>query len=248
MVPVLRIYEDAEALSRAGAELFAERAGAAVAEHRRFVVLLAGGSTPRRAYQLLAESPLVSRVPWTDCHFFWGDERCLPSGHELRNETMVRRALLDHLPVPPSQIHPIRYHQKPEQAAIDYGAELQRFFAGQPPRFDLILLGLGDDGHTASLLPGSDALYEQVQWTAVTRRPEEPFSRVTLTAPLLNQGASTVFLVGGRGKAAVLHSLLNATNVAPSLPAQLIRPQQGELLWLVDREAASQLEEGHGAG
>jgi 6-phosphogluconolactonase len=91
-------------------------------------------------------------------------------------------------------------------------------------------------------------LHEQVQWTAVTRRPEEPFSRVTLTAPLLNQGASTVFLVGGRGKAAVLHSLLNATNVAPSLPAQLIRPQQGELLWLVDREAASQLEEGYGAG
>lgn len=247
-MPVLRIYEDAEALSRAAAQLFAERAMASVAGHGRFVVLLAGGSTPRRAYQLLAQAPLASLVPWPDCHFFWGDERCLPSGHELRNETMVRQVLLDHLPAPPSQIHPIRYHQEPEQAASDYETELRRFFAGQQPRFDLILLGLGDDGHTASLLPGSAALHEQVQWTAVTRRPEEPFSRVTLTAPLLNRGASTVFLVGGRGKAAVLHSLLNATNVAPSLPAQLIRPQQGELLWLVDREAASQLEGGYGVG
>jgi 6-phosphogluconolactonase len=245
---VVRVYGDAEALSRAGAELFAERAMASVAEHGRFVVLLAGGSTPRRAYQLLAEAPLASRVPWPDCHFFWGDERCLPAGHELRNETMVRRALLDHLFVPPSQIHPIRYHQEPERAASEYEAELRRFFAGQPPRFDLILLGLGDDGHTASLLPGSAALHEQVHWTAVTRRPEEPFSRVTLTAPLLNQGASTVFLVGGQGKAPVLQSILNGSNDALTLPAQHIRPQHGELLWLVDREAASQLEEGYGAG
>ena len=244
----VRVYTDAETLSRAAAELFAERARAAVAERGRFVVLLAGGSTPRRAYELLAEEPLINRVPWPDCHFFWGDERCLPEGHALRNETMVRRALLDHVPVPPSQIHPIRYHQEPDQAASDYATELQRFFAGQQPRFDLILLGLGDDGHTASLLPGSAAVHEQVQWTAVARRPEEPFSRVTLTAPLLNQGASTVFLVSGRGKASVLQSIVKGSNEEPSLPAQLIRPQQGELLWLVDREAASQLEEGYGAG
>lgn len=244
----VRVYGDAETLSRAAAELFAERARATVAECGRFVVLLAGGSTPRRAYELLAQSPLISRVPWPDCHFFWGDERCLLEGHELRNETMVRHALLDHLSVLPSQIHPIRYHQEPEQAASNYATELRRFFAGQQPRFDLILLGLGDDGHTASLLPGSAALHEQVQWTAVARRPEESFSRVTLTMPLLNQGANTVFLVSGRGKASVLQSIVKGSNDVPTLPAQLIRPQQGELLWLVDREAASQLEEGYGAG
>ena len=245
---VVQVYPDAEALGRAAAELFAEQARAAVAARGRFTVLLAGGSTPRRAYELLAEEPLASRVPWPDCHFFWGDERCLPEGHELRNETMVRRALLDHVPVSPTQMHPIRHHSNPEQAACDYGAELLQFFASQPPRFDLVLLGLGDDGHTASLLPGSAALHEQEQWTAVTRRPEEPFGRVTLTAPLLNQGTSTVFLVSGQGKAAVLQSILHGTNDAPPLPAQRIRPQDGELLWLVDREAASLLEKGHGGG
>lgn len=247
-MPVLRIYEHGEALSRAAAELFAEQARAAVADRGRFVVLLAGGSTPRRAYELLAEEPLVSRVPWPDCHFFWGDERCLPEGHQLRNETMARQALLDRLPIPTTQIHPIRYHQKPAQAASDYVTELRRFFAGQSPRFDLILLGLGDDGHTASLLPGSAALHEQEQWTAVTRRPEEPFSRVTLTVPLLNRGACTVFLVSGRGKAAVLQSIFGATDTQGTLPAQFIRPDRAEAVWLVDREAASLLEEGHGGG
>ena len=245
---VVQVYPDAEALGRAAAELFAERARVSVGGHGRFVVLLAGGSTPRRTYELLTEEPLVSRVPWPDCHFFWGDERCLPEGHELRNETMVRRALLDHVPVSATRMHPIRYHSNPEQAARDYGAELLQFFAGQPPRFDLVLLGLGDDGHTASLLPGSAALHEQVRWTAVTRRPEEPFGRVTLTAPLLNRGTSTVFLVSGRGKAAVLQSILHLTNDVPALPAQLIRPQDGKLLWLIDREAAILLEEGYGGG
>lgn len=237
---MLRVYKDAEALSQAAADFFVEQARAAVARHGRFVVVLAGGSTPRNTYRLLASEP--SQVPWADCHFFWSDERCLPTGHALRNETMVRQSLLGHQRVPASQIHPIRCDQGDEQAAGDYATALRLFFSGHPPAFDLILLGLGADGHTASLLPGSAALDEQVRWIALARRPEESFSRVSLTTPLLNCGASTVFLVSGREKAAVLRSILGQTNTAPLLPAQHICPQNGEVVWLIDREAASLLE------
>jgi len=241
----LRRFADLEALSRAAAPRFAEQAKAAIAARGRFSVLLAGGETPRRTYELLAEEPLRSVVPWDRIHFFWGDERCVNTQDPQRNETMVRRALLDHLKLRPDQVHPIRSDLAPAQAAADYGAELARFFAPSPPCFDLVLLGLGTDGHTASLLPGSAALEEKVRWTAVTRRPEEPFSRVTLTAPLLNQAALVVFLVAGRNKAEVLQTLLARTDHRSPYPAGLIRPLTGTLEWWVDQAAASLLAPNH---
>ena len=240
---MLRRFADKEALSRAAAELFAAQAQAAVADHGRFVVLLAGGDTPRRTYEQLAREPLHSRIPWGQVHFFWGDERCLPAGDPERNESMARAALLDSVPLHPEQVHPIRCDQSPERAAAAYAAELQAFFGTKPPCFDLVLLGMGADGHTASLLPGSASLAEQQRWTAVTRRPEESFSRVTLTAPLLNRAALVVFLVTGHNKAGVLRSVLEASSPQPVAPAQLIRPLNGELHWFVDREAASLLDE-----
>ena len=240
---MLRRFADKEALSRAAAELFAAQAQAAVADHGRFVVLLAGGDTPRRTYERLAGEPFRSRIPWGQVHFFWGDERCLPAGDPERNETMARAALLDSVPLHPEQVHPIRCDQSPERAAAAYAAEMLDFFGTKPPCFDLALLGLGADGHTASLLPGSASLAEQERWTAVTRRPEESFSRVTLTAPLLNQAALVVFLVTGRNKAGVLRSVLEASSPQPVVPAQLIRPLNGELHWFVDREAAILLDE-----
>lgn len=233
----VQVFADEEALSRAAAELFAQKAIAAVADHGRCTVLLAGGETPRRAYELLAEEPLASRIPWPQVHVFWGDERCLPAGDPRRNEVMAGQALLDRVPLDPAHLHPIRCHPAPEQAATAYEVELRQFFGRNPPRFDLVLLGLGSDGHTASLLPASSALAAQHEWTAVTRRPEESFSRVTLTAPLLNQAAMAVFLVSGSNKAKTLQAVL--TGQQPPLPAQLIVPQQGQVLWLVDREAAS---------
>ncbi|MDR2549606.1 MAG: 6-phosphogluconolactonase [Desulfobulbus sp.] len=232
----VRVYADAAALGRAAAELFAEVVRAAVAESGRCGVLLAGGETPRRAYGLLAEEPLVGSVPWPQMHIFWGDERCLPAGDPRRNETMARRALLDRVPVVPDQVHVIDCAVAPERAAADYAERMRRFFGERPSRFDLALLGLGDDGHTASLLPGSAALAERHCWTAVTGRVEEPFVRVTLTAPLLNRSETTVFLVSGQGKAEMLRAAL--AGELPSLPVHLIRPE-GRLLWLVDREAAS---------
>lgn len=243
----LRRFADLEALSRAAAALFAEQAKAAIATRGRFSVLLAGGETPRRTYELLAEEPLRRTIPWDRMHFFWGDERCVSAQDPLRNETMARRALLDHLGLRPDQVHPIRSDLAPEQAAADYGAELHRFFAPSPPCFDLVLLGLGTDGHTASLLPGSAALEEKVCWTAVTRRPEEPFSRVTLTAPVLNQAALVVFMVTGRDKAGVLQSILTPANGHLIFPAQLIRPLTGVLHWYVDHQAAFLLAGEHAA-
>jgi 6-phosphogluconolactonase len=238
---MLRVFADEETLSREAAELFAAQAVAAVARRGRFAVLLAGGSTPRRTYERLAAAPLCNRIPWTQVHCFWGDERCLPEGDSMRNESMVRTALLDHVPVRPEHLHPIRCDGAPAQAAA-YAAEREDFFGADPPSFDLVLLGMGTDGHTASLLPGSSSLDEQVQWTAVTRRPEESFSRVTLTAPLLNQAALVVILVTGRDKAGVLREALAESDRQPLLPVQLIRPQTGALHWFVDREAASLLE------
>ena len=241
----LQRFADLEALSRAAAARFAEQARAAIAARGRFSVLLAGGETPRRTSELLAEEPRQRAIPWDRIHFFWGDERCVGAQDPQRNETMVSRALLDPLELRSDQVHPIRSDLAPEQAAADYAVELRNFFGTAPPCFDLVLLGLGTDGHTASLLPGSAALEEKVGWTAVTRRPEEPFSRVTLTAPLLNQAALVLFLVAGRNKAEVLQALLARTDQRSPYPAGLIRPLTGTLEWWVDQAAASLLAPGH---
>ena len=240
---MIKRFEDREALARAVATLFADQARICVHARGRFSVLLAGGETPIRTYQLLAQEPYLSRIPWRDIHFFWGDERCVPSDDPRSNQLMVRTALLDHLPVCPDQIHPIACNKSPQQSADIYEAELRGYFDKSPPTFDLVLLGLGDDGHTASLLPGSAALAEHRRWTAVTRRVGEEFSRVTLTAPLLNQAALVLFMVTGSTKAKVLKTIILGDDEHPMLPAQLVRPLSGDLRWFVDREAAYMLNE-----
>jgi 6-phosphogluconolactonase len=236
---VIRVFEDRQALAGAAAGLFAELACSAFARTGHFSVLLAGGETPRLTYQLLAGEPYRSTVPWHGIHFFWGDERCVPCTDPRSNQFMVRRALLDALPLPPENIHPIICNGSPEQAAAEYESELRSFFGDQPPHFDLALLGLGDDGHTASLLPGSAALHEKLCWTAVSARSDEEFSRITLTTAIINQAAVVLFLVSGSGKAAVLGNILGETVIVPPYPAQLIQPDSGDLRWFVDRESAT---------
>jgi 6-phosphogluconolactonase len=235
---MITIYPDREALSRAAAGLFAEVAERAIADHGRCAVLLAGGETPRRTYELLAEEPLRSRVPWGDLHVFWGDERCVPPDDPRNNARMVYEALLGRVPLPAGQIHPIPGAHDPRQAADGYEALLHSFFAGHAPRFDLVFLGLGDDGHTASLFPGSPALDERERWTAVTRRTGEEIDRITLTPQLINRADLVLFLVAGEEKAAILHELLEEAADPHRRPARLIRPESGELFWLVDRPAA----------
>jgi len=235
---MISVYPDMEALSRAAADLFAERAARAVAGHGRFAILAAGGETPRRTYELLAEEPLRGQVPWAGVHVFWGDERSVPPDDPRSNARMVRRALLDRVPVPAGQVHYIAGDRDPRQAADEYEELLRRFFAGAAPRFDLVLLGLGDDGHTASLFPDSPVLEERQRWASPTRRAGEEITRVTLTPPLINQANLVVFLVAGDDKATVLREVLEDHPDPRSRPARMIMPEQGELRWLVDQSAA----------
>jgi len=234
-------FPDAETLSRAAAERFAGMARGAAGARGRFSALLAGGETPRRTYELLAAEPLRGRVPWGAVHLFWGDERCVPPDSPNSNYGMARKSLIDHVPLDPEHVHPVRWDLSPEDAAAAYEGEIKAFFPGGPPRFDLALLGLGADGHTASLLPGSPAAAETVRWTAVAKRPGEAFSRVTVTPPLLNRAATVLFLVSGAGKAEVLRTLLEGGDAAARYPASLVRPVSGDLRWLVDEAAASGL-------
>jgi 6-phosphogluconolactonase len=238
---MIRVYADLESLSRAAADLIAAQANLAVAARGRFSLALSGGSTPRRAYELLAAPPFKDQAPWDRMHVFWGDERCVPPDDPRSNARMAREAWLDHVPIPAGQIHPIDCARDPDAAARDYEAGLRKFFAGAAPRLDLVLLGLGDNGHTASLFPGTPVLQEQERWAAAVYVAAGDLYRVTLTAPLINQAAHVVFLVAGGAKAAVLRDVLHGPRDPARLPAQLIRPDGGELLWLADREAAALL-------
>jgi len=243
---MIRVYPDLESLSRAAAALLVTQANLAVAARGRFSVALSGGATPRRTYELLAAPPPVDQAPWDRVHVFWGDERCVPPDDPRSNACMAREAWLDRAPIPGHQIHPINCAQDPAAAARGYEAQLREFFAGQPPRLDLVLLGLGHDGHTASLFPGTKVLAETRRWAAAVYVADQNLCRVTLTAPLINQAAMVAFLVAGGAKAEVLREVLHGPRDPARLPAQLIRPQNGELLWLLDLDAAATLaQDGH---
>jgi len=235
---MISIFADRETLSRAAAGLFSDEARRAVAARGCFTVLLSGGETPRRAYEILAQPPWHDGIPWERVSFFWGDERCVPADDPRSNAGMVRRALLDHVPVPHFHVHPILCTGDAEQAAEAYEKLLRSRFPDTFPRFDLVFLGLGDDGHTASLFPGDPAVTEQERWTAVTRRSGEEIKRVTLTAPAINGAARIAFLVSGAVKAAVLREVLENAPDPRHIPARLIRPAGGDILWLIDRDAA----------
>jgi 6-phosphogluconolactonase len=238
---MIRIYPDLEALSHAAAKLFAAEARRAVQARGRFTVALAGGGTPRRTYELLAREPFREVVPWQNTHVFWGDERCVPGDDPRNNAMMARQTLLDHVPVPSEQVHPMICGPSPQAAATEYEALLRSFFANGRPQFDLILLGLGENGHTASLFPGTSVLEEQQRWVAEVYVAEERLHRLTLTAATINQAAMVVFLVSGHGKAPILRKVLKEAQGSHSIPARLIKPVDGGLLWLVDRDAASLL-------
>jgi len=236
----MHTFAETEALYREAAACFTRQAQQAVAARGRFVVALSGGRTPRGLYARLAGAPYRAAVAWPRTHFFWGDERCVPAGDSRRNARMAREALLDHVPVPPAQVHPIECAADPEQAARQYAAQLRDFFAGQPPVFDLILLGLGADGHTASLLPHSPILQDQTAWTAAVHPQAPDVPRVTLMPAVINRARLVVFLVAGQEKAAALAAVCHGPPDPQRLPAQLVRPPGGATVWLVD-EAAGQL-------
>lgn len=242
----IRRFPDAEALSRAAAEEFVRLARSAIDTGGRFTVALSGGSTPRRLYQLLAAAPLREQVDWTRVEFFWGDERSVPPTHKDSNYRMAREAMLDTLDVPAGHVHRLHGESSDlDTAAQSYQAELARVFGipptGDPPRFDLVLLGMGPDGHTASLFPHTAALQETVRWVVPNRVPQKNTDRLTLTVPVLNAAAVVLFLIAGEDKTDRLAEVLEGPPDTARLPSQLIRPYDGQLLWFVDTAAAKKL-------
>jgi 6-phosphogluconolactonase len=241
---VVCVYADYEAVSRAAAELFLRQANEAIKDHGRFSVALSGGHTPQRAFELLAGPPFNTLVDWGRVHVFWGDERCVPPDDPRSNARMAREKLLDHVPVPPGQVHPIACAGSAKDGARSYESLLRSFFEGGPKSFDLVFLGLGTDGHTASLFPGTLAVLEKDRWVTEIYGEKEGIYRVTLTAPILNQASVLAFIVSGASKAGVLKEVLTQRPGPERFPAQLIKPDRygGKLYWLVDKDSASLLE------
>ena len=242
VAPKVTILEDAEAVARAAAERFAELAQQSIGERGRFAVALSGGSTPRRAYELLAGEDYRGRVDWPKVHVFFGDERMVPADSAESNYRMASEELLSRVPVPPENIHRINGLGDALANARLYEDELRTFFNDALwPSFDLVLLGMGDDGHTASLFPGTLALDEQAAWVAANWVEKLNAYRVTLTAPAINRAAHVLFLVTGANKAGPLAEVLKGELEPGRLPSQLIRPPDGSLEWLVDKAAAARL-------
>ena len=240
----VHILPDAAALARAAADSFADAAIAAVALRGRAAIALSGGSTPRRMGELLALPPYRGDVPWDRLEIFWGDERWVPEDDPESNAGVAKRTFLDKVPVPSAQIHPfLTMHVRPDQAAQAYAATILSVLGSHAgvPRFDLVLLGMGDDGHTASLFPGTEALRERSALVVAHDVPKLHATRLTLTPPVLNAGRQVVFLVTGADKAQTLSAVLEGPVRPEELPAQLVRPVDGTLRWLVDRDAASRL-------
>lgn len=237
-----RVFETAEEVARAGAEQFVTLANDAVADHNGFSAALAGGSTPRLMYQLLSSESFRSRINWRTVDLFFGDERSVPRDHPDSNYRMVYETLISHINIPASNVHPINGEGETAENARVYEEELRGYFPGlRHPRFDLILLGLGEDGHTASLFPYSTALAEKRAWVIENWVEKLRAFRLTLTAASINAAANVTFMVTGTEKAPALSEVLFGPKDFERLPAQLIKPEAGVLTWLVDAAAAAHL-------
>ena len=242
----IRRLPDPEAVARAAAQDLVELERAAIEERGRFCVALSGGSTPRRLYEILAEAPRWAQIDWRRVEFFWGDERAVPPEHPDSNYGVAAAVLLSKIGIAPERIHRMPGElPDPEEAATRYQDEIARVFGtpaeGLPPVFDLVLLGMGPDGHTASLFPYGQPLTERRRWVVGYQVARLGKARITLTPPILNRAAEIRLLVTGADKAAVLREVLSGPREPERLPVQLIVPEAGRLVWLVDRAAASEL-------
>jgi 6-phosphogluconolactonase len=245
----VEVLPTAEALMQAAAEAFVRCAAEAMRTSGRFAVALSGGSTPRRLYELLTTEPHAARVDWPRVYVFWGDERCVPPEDPASNYRMARESLLDRVPVPGPNVHRIRGEDDPADAAEAYERELRQAFSAPegPPRsapggrFDLVLLGLGDDGHTASLFPGTAALRETTRWVVAHHVAAASMWRITLTPLVINAAADVVFIVSGPEKAVILQRVVEGPCRPDELSAQGVAPRAGRLRWLVDAAAARNL-------
>lgn len=236
----LEILETPGDLARAAAELFVAKSSEAVAERTSATIALSGGSTPKLLYQLLADpnQPFRELVPWPSIHFFWTDERHVLPDDPKSNYRMANEVMLSHVPVARDNVRRVMSEYTAVAAAEDYEQTLLRIVPGKPPRFDLILLGVGTDGHTSSIFPDSEVLHETKRLVAAPWVEKLKSYRITMTLPLINNAASVVFLVSGGEKAEIVREVLQGSK---RYPAQEVNPINGELVWMLDREAAGKL-------
>jgi len=238
-MPEVRVFASQSALNYALAEAVASTINSAVRARKKCSIALAGGSTPKRLYKLLG-TEFKKHVRWRHVYVFWGDERVVTPGSVLRNDRMAREMLLSHVPCPERHIHPMATvaKQSPEEAAREYEATMRQFFTDGRPRFDLVLLGLGAEGHTASIFPDSPVLEEREKWVCAVKVPATPTQRLTLTLPVFSQAANVFFLATGSAKAGALRKALSRDVDPKQCPAAAIRPVDGRVTWWADAPAA----------
>jgi 6-phosphogluconolactonase len=230
------------AVMAAAADRVVRAAHTAIAKSGRFSIALSGGSTPKALYELLAEPRYAALVDWSKAHVFWGDERAVPPSSPDSNYRMANEALLRSVPIPENHVHRILAEDGVDKATLAYEAALRAFFENDAETtFDILLLGMGPDGHVASLFPGTEPVHESEHWVRPNVSPVPPNARVTLTPVVLNRAATVLMLVTGAEKAARLSEVLEGPSDPGRLPAQIIQPKSGEVRWLVDTEAASKL-------
>ncbi len=242
--PALHILPDAESVAQHAAAFITERIEQTLRSRDRFTLALSGGSTPKRLHELLSVEPYRSRIDWSRIHIFWGDERYLPFEDERNNARMAFDTLLRHVSIPEKQIHVMRTDlPDPRESSRQYEAVLHQYFDGKEQSFDLLLLGMGDDGHTLSLFPGTEVVHETERWCTSLFLKQQDMFRITLTKTIANKSACILFLTTGANKANALKEVLQGDTNINLYPSQVIQPEYGVTHWMVDKAAASLLQD-----
>jgi 6-phosphogluconolactonase len=235
----IEVFQSIDALNKAVADYIVTVSNKAIAERGRFTIALSGGDSPQKLYALLAKTPYSEQIEWKKIFVFWGDERWVPIDDKRNNAYQVKSILLDKVIIPASNIHRIPVNLSPNQAVIKYEKELRAFFENKPIQLDVILLGLGENGHTASLFPGTKVIHEHAEGIRFVEGNPPIGGRITMTAALINRARHILFLVTGEKKAGILGKVLDDSYQPNLYPAQLIKPIHGDLIWFADQEAAS---------
>jgi len=240
----IKIFPDLESWTKEAVTNFLHIADDSLNKRGVFTVALSGGGTPIPVYREMGIAGNTKQLPWSDIHLFWGDERHVPPDHEKSNFKMVKEQLLDQIPIPEDNVHRVPAEMEARMAAFSYEEVLRGFFDGERPQFDLVFLGLGEDGHTASLFPHSAGLNEEERWFIANFSPQKEEWRLTLTKNAINSARNIVVLVRGRSKATMMAEVLTGPVEPEDKPIQLISPEDGNLIWILDREAAQMLPDG----
>lgn len=237
----IEIFEDVDSICERAATFIVDLAGKSIEARGQFALSLSGGHTPEKLYTLLSSQQFAHKIDWHKTFIFWGDERCVPAGDDKNNAHMAKTLLLNKIDIPVANIFTIPVNLPPAESAIQYEQEIKKFFGTRPPHFDLILLGLGENGHTASLFPGTAIVQEQSFLVKEVYIPEQKMFRISMTASLINFARNILFLVAGKEKAQILNTVLNTAYQPDKYPAQMIRPSTGNLYWFADKSAVALL-------